>query len=295
MPSTNDAQILSRLVKRMQNREEDPLRPLVDAYLLARDASPERLRTVELPLVGRPRPPGRLSPSKVGGCQRAGVFSFIGVKGRRRLDPDSELVLERGNWIHHQWQALFRDMERVLGKQTFRVISIEGPATIDELYIAGHYDAIVKIHGVRWLIDIKSINSFGFNRVTMDDQPLPHHIEQLITYMKAKGIQRGLLWYDCKDNSQTHGFTVAFSPDEWAKVEEWCAEVVNYMERKRLPNRDHECQAGTFMYERCPYAGLCFGRKDHEDLRQLAYRRFPGVEAQWEAGHRTMEEHDAAE
>src|SRR4051812_24849656 len=194
-----DVGVLSQLIKHMSMEEQDPLTPLIDEYLIERDSSPTRLTHYNVPLVARGRPGGRLSPSSIGGCRRQAAFKFLGVDGTRKLDPESELIFDDGNWIHHKWQARFRDMEAVLGAKRFKVLGIEKGITIPDLYIAGSYDALIKINGKRYMIDFKSINSHGFGYVYREHKPKDAHIKQLITYCVAKNCKRGMLVYDCKD------------------------------------------------------------------------------------------------
>lgn len=282
-----EVSILNRIVKRMKKSEEDPLRPLLDAYFMRREASEARLDSVTLPIRSRPRPGGRLSPSALGGCQRAAVFQFVGIKGRKHIDPDSEAIFDDGNWRHHRWQTLFKDMEVVLGRQIFRLLEIEKSVSIPDLYVAGSLDATIWIKNYgRLVVDIKGINDAGYNRITINDEPLPKHVVQLITYEQARGVHRGMLLYENKNNQQVRTFLVHSTPEHWEEIRKWADFVIRSMERRRLPNKDVECQAGNFLFEKCPYSSLCYGQKDHEEIREIAYNKFPGVDVLWRRGHR---------
>src|SRR6202035_3917213 len=139
--------MLAKIIKTVRNKEIDPISPLIDDYLLRRDTAPLRLITYEVPLVQRKRPPGRLSPSGIGGCIRKSAFSFVGMPGKRQVNLDGELIMEQGTWIHHKWQAIFKDMELVLGSDRFRVIEIEGEVRIPKYFIAGSFDIHIYIQG----------------------------------------------------------------------------------------------------------------------------------------------------
>lgn len=282
-----DLQILGKLVKRMKNGEKDPLRPLIDAYYMRRERAPERLDEVTLQIRPRPRPGGRLSPSSLGGCQRAAVFQFTGTKGHKHIDPDSEAIFEDGIWRHHRWQSLFMDMERVLGRKTFRVIEIEKSVTIPDIYVAGSLDVTVYIKGYgRIVIDIKGINDAGFSRIVTTDAPLPKHVKQLITYEKARRVHKGLLLYENKNNQQLRNFLVHWDDEKWEAVQQWAEYVIDSLRRHKLPAKDLECQSGNFLYERCPFSHLCYGRLEHDELIELAYSTFVGVDRAWQRGHK---------
>lgn len=288
MPATKpDNKMLARLMRNLHEREVDPLRPLVDEYLLKRDRSPHRVTSHMISMRARPRPGGRISPSAIGGCERQAVFRFTGTKGRKLLDPDFELLCEQGNWTHHKWDVLFLDMEAVLGPDVFEVVSYEKDVRIPRLYVAGALDVHVRIYGVDYIIDIKSISTYGFRYINDMDEPRPDNVRQIVTYMKAKKINRGILWYENRDNQLTRGFVVDFSREEYREAIEWIESVLHYLERQRLPSKHPDCAAGMMRHSKCPWAKLCYGTKyDAEDLRAIAYKNFVSLDAAWKKGLR---------
>lgn len=284
--SRTDTAILAKLIRHVKADGEDPLTPLIDAYYIERKLSGrDRLAEYRLPLAERPRPPGRLSPSTIGGCQRQAVFRYTGVEGSYRTDPDVEAIFEDGNWRHHKLDALFYDMEKVLGRDRFRVVGIEKQVSIPNLYVAGTYDALVKIGGKLYLIDFKGINDYGFNWVFLNHRPRPEHVKQLITYCVARGIRRGVLLYENKNNNQRLVYVIRWTKEDWADVEKWINRVLMHLRRHTLPGRHPDCQKGTFLYEKCPFAQVCYGaNKDSpERIRRLAFRNFAGIDEAWEA------------
>lgn len=283
----NDVGILSELIKHMSMEEADPLSPLIDEYLIERETSPNRLREYRIPMIGRNRPGGRLSPSSIGGCKRQATLKFLGVEGQRKLDPDTEMIFDDGNWAHHKWQARFRDMEAVLGAKRFKVLGIERTVTIPELYIAGSFDALIKIAGKRWMIDFKTINSHGFGYVYREHKPKDAHVKQLITYCVAKGVKRGMLVYDNKDTPDYMVFTIEVRDADWMKVQRWCRKVLDSIKEQELPKKASDCNNGSFLFEHCPFSSFCFGKHadNEEKLRRLAFRNFEGIDEAWERGH----------
>lgn len=283
-----DNRIIGKVLDAMaaaEGEEGEPLSEAIELYLIKRPHAKRRVRRHVISMVDRPRPGGRLSPSAIGGCKRQAVLSFTGVDGQKKIDTDLELIFEDGNWRHHKWQALMLDMQRVLGRKHFRVVSFESRAVYEGLYIAGHLDVHVIIKGVHYIIDIKGINSFGFKRVCIQDRkPMPHHIDQLIAYMKAKKVRRGIILYDCKDNQDYRSFLFTFDKQVWREVVEWCDSVISSMENRRLPAKHHDCHNGQFKYGRCAYKHLCFGKLESHEVEAIAYKNFKGVEHAWEAG-----------
>jgi len=293
MPS--DGAILARLIKNMKRQGSDPLRPLLDEYLLKRDRMPVRHVVEAIDMAPPVRPPGRISPSGLGGCERQAVFIFVGAKGRKRIDPDQQLVFDDGTWRHHKWEATFQDMERVLGRDRFRVLAVEQRVEFPDLYVAGSLDVTVAIRlpNGRWrkyVIDIKGINDVGFGFVLRNDAPIAHHVQQLVAYEKAVGIPRGLLWYENKNNQLTKAFVVREHDALWESVESWCTSVVSHLRRKRLPPMHPECQRGTFTFERCPFTALCYGKRTTAQLTRYTFKNFADIDTAWQAGNEHAKE-----
>lgn len=302
MPSTADTRILANIVRHIQDEEVDPLTPLIDEYLLKRNLPKyrsKRLKEYSFDTEDRPRPGGRLSPSSLCGCERQAAFKFIGVEGVRRVDPNVELIFEDGHWRHHKWGYIFRDMEAVLGRRRFRVISIEEPIVIPSLYVAGSLDAVIaiKIDGKwrRYVVDFKGANSFAFERAYRDRAPDPTYKKQILAYLKGRKIKKGILLYDSKNTSEPNVFVVPMTAGAWAEVKLWCKRIIEQLEGQKLPPMHPECQNGNFLYGKCPFKGICYGKLSDRQIRREVYVDFPGVDAMWERGHREIEEHSGYE
>lgn len=294
-----DGKILDRLIKNMKKREQDPLGPLLDAYYMERDTAENRLEEYIITMRPRPRPGGRFSPSSIGGCQRQAVFKFARMPGQRRVDPDRQRIFDQGDWIHHKWQATWLDMEQVLGRDRFKVISNEGKVLIPELYIAGNSDSVLRLRNEqdrrkKFVLDIKSINDRGFQYVCRNDEPIPEHVEQLTTY--GEGLRRagmsityGVLFYENKDTQAIQVFVVQFEHVIWAEVQEWVEACIDFINHEKLPPMSDECDHGTLLYERCPYARWCYGDVQKVHVRRRLYRDFEGIDEEWEKGLRDAE------
>lgn len=283
-----NSKILARLVRRMNERPHDPLGPLIDEYYLKRKRSQRRLRRYVIDMKERPRPRGRLSPSAIGGCERRAALTFLGVPGRAHVDPDREAVFEAGTWIHHKRQAMFLDMEQVLGRQTFHVHSTEATIKIPSLYIAGTLDNEVLINGVRWIIDIKSINDYGYHHVTATDEPSIEYLWQIHVYMKARRVRRGMLDFENKNNQHSRRFVIQYDPAQWVEIRQWCRSVLRQIHRRELPAMHAECTLGSVLADQCAFSYLCYGRKSQRQLRTLAYQNFTSLQHLWEQGWRDL-------
>lgn len=288
MTKPPEVRVLDSLIKHMARVEADPLTPLIDRYYMERHRSARRLRKFNVDMLDRPRPAGRLSPSKICGCERQAAFVFVGMPGRGIKDPEQEAVFEDGKWRHLKWDAIFLDMQLVLGSKKFAVVSIEEYVEVPKLFIAGHLDAVIKINGEKWVVDFKGINSWGFERVFREHEPHEAHVLQLICYMRARRIPRGMILYDHKDKNLTKIFAVRFTQAQWSEVNEWCERVLRKLVKEDLPPMSLDCQSGNFLFEKCPFSYVCYGRKSHEQIRRRMYRDFDSIEGMWERGREAI-------
>lgn len=287
--------ILKDMVKRLKEAEDEPLLPLVEEYVIARRTAKRRLGSHVIDMTPRPRPPGRLSPSSLCGCPRAAAFRFAGVPGRDKTDWQLELIFENGDWFHHKWQALFLDMEIVLGRDRFRVVGFEVDMQIPELYVSGSLDVHIQIWNAKkkkWLdiiVDIKSINSYGFAKVMEVGAALPPHERQVVAYAKGRGVKRGLLFYENKNDNKLLAFLFKVSPAVVHEIEDWCEGVIYHLERETVPPEDPDCSGGTYLYDKCPYSKYCHGKMSDEKVIQITYkskkRPWPGLKKAWKRGN----------
>lgn len=295
-----DVGILHSLIRNAKAKENDPLTPLIDEYLLKRDLPKYRKKRVpllQIPVVDRARPMGRLSPSSMCGCKREAIFRFAGVKGsRRRINPDMELIFEDGKWRHHKWQWMFKDMEAVLGNHRFRMIEAEGRCVYPQMYIAGHLDALIAIkidtEWVEYVVDFKGANNWAFETVFRKGEPIDKHIYQLSTYCMMRKVDRGILLYDNKNDQRYKVFPVTFTADNYQKIKEWASEVIESMHDEELPPIDPDCKGGTFLYERCRYTPLCYGSMSDAELTNHAYDGYTTPVQLWRKGMRIERKSD---
>jgi hypothetical protein len=278
---TSEMSIMNKLIKNARIKN-DPLTPLIDEYFIKREKSKNRCRFFHPDLLPRARPPGRLSPSSICGCPRAAVLKFTGeIKQSSGIDPELEAVFDDGNWRHSRLAWQFYDMQEVLGKNIFEVISVEEHVQYAKFYIDGHLDIVIKIRGVSYVLDFKGINSRGFEEIFKEDKPRDSHILQLITYEKMRKVRRGFLYYENKDDQRTKIFAVDWSPLAWVQVEVWVAEVLEALKLEQLPPADPECKGGRYHFYKCPYAKTCFGSMTAAEIERSTFKNFIGIKEKW--------------
>lgn len=290
---TEESSFLANLIKHQKNADRDPLSPLIDDYLLQRELPKNRSKRITeyiVPLRESLRPPGRFSPSSIGGCMRRAAFVFVGMSGQRRIDPDLEMIFEDGKWRHHRYQAMFLDMQSVLGRKAFKVHSIEETVAIPSLHVSGSLDALVEIEKQKIVVDFKGANEWSWKYIHDNQRPKEEHRWQLMTYMRARKIKRGVLLYENKGSQERQCFYFDFSGDDWAEIKEWVVEVTLFMDRRDLPPRHADCSNGLYMGGKCPFRKHCWGDATDDEVTELAYVDFVSMKDSWSKGLKIIEE-----
>lgn len=250
---------LNQMLK-ASKRPSDPLSGLIDQYFLTRTEQ----APVVVPSTPHVRAGGRFTPSSCGDpdkCMRASVFAYMQVPKTYRRDAEQELIFLTGDYAHMMWFNLFTHMEQVLGSDVFQVVGIEQLTARRSLYLAGWYDIHVRINGVDYLVDFKTINSRGFAHLLNTRAPNRGNVGQLVRYLHCKKIQRGILMYLNKDTCQWKIFTIKASAHKevWSYTVQWIRKAIRYMERQKLPPMHEDCTKGSRMAKGCGWAHLCYG------------------------------------
>lgn len=277
--------LIARLLK---DNRTDPLASLVAEYLMLRDRAPQRLEKYEISLVENDyRPPGRISPSSIGGCKRRAVLAFVGYPGKKIIDADLARTFQRGNWIHHEWYATFLDMQIVLGDDRFTVVAIEKPIKIPRLFIRGRYDTWVRIEGKDLLVDVKSQHPNSYTMRFWEGADT-HHAEQVHPYMRAIRVDESVILYDDKSSPKFKAMPVSFNETIWQKLVMWSGRVVRAVDRQVIPNKHPECTKGSFMANGCAFSSVCYGGLSTDEIAEKAYggkrEQIQGAQAWWDLG-----------
>jgi CRISPR/Cas system-associated exonuclease Cas4 (RecB family) len=190
------------------------------------------------------------------------------------LDPKVLSIFENGHSFHNR-------MEHLFGKAGI-LIAPELPIKNAEMNISGRTDAVVRnpnkglykdTHLITLLdfdnniifegpnnevalVELKSINNKGFNKVNNDNHPKEEHIQQLQLYMFLSGIRQGVVFYENKDTQATAEFWIEY--DE-KLVEKLIAKIKNintHVAAKTLPER--EGTRSSYKCNYCDFKDICW-------------------------------------
>lgn len=149
-------------------KEEGVLKEL-DKYLLTAEESNDRAINVN-------------SPSQIGKCLRARVYSRIHPLQRGKVEPRTQRIFDNGTHVHLRLQEYLLKAGILLMDEV--------PVINEEYNIQGHTDGLVKVRGKVAVLEIKSMNSFQFNKLM---EAKPEHLLQALTYLFCLEERRKLI------------------------------------------------------------------------------------------------------
>ena len=134
-----------------------------------------------------------------GKCPRNIFFKFKNLP-REKMEPRVLRIFEYGEFLHRN---IFNILYRLkIGVTT----EVKIPS---QEIISGRADAILCVGGENYVLDIKSINSWQFKKLT---EPKPENVNQIQLYLHYFEIKKGLLLYIDKDQQEMREFVVNYDP-----------------------------------------------------------------------------------
>ena len=138
--------------------------------------------------------------SDAGKCARAVFFKFKNVP-REKLDARILRIFDHGEYLHRNiFSILYR----------LRIgVTTEIPIPAQEI-VSGRADAILSVNNENYVLDIKSMNSMIFKKLTA---PKEENLYQLQLYLHFFKIKKGILLYIDKDQQELKEFIVEYDPE----------------------------------------------------------------------------------
>ena len=190
-------------------------------------------------------------PSQIGGCLRSMMYDELhapsdGVQsGEDRLK--SHLIFEVGTYFH----VLFQNLCERAGVLLKREIAIQDKVN----RILGHADGAVRIAGITYLLEIKTISGRSFPTLT---EVKAAHKQQIHAYMKSLGYKAAIVVYYSKDTSELKEYCVPYSESYFQKQVALRLDMFfSYKRKKKLPPKEGESPY-TMPCSYCSFRRLCF-------------------------------------
>lgn len=196
-------------------------------------------------------------------CYREQVLSLIYKQNQGEQLPVKALqIFEAGESIHVKWQTLF---EKCSGKLSgFKLIKNEARSYSEKYHLLFTPDAIVEIDNVKYIVEIKSMNTFAFKHAIESKNPHPSGQKQCNLYMHLTGIRHGLLLLEDKNTQDFELFPIEYDREAVLPYIDRLI-TVNIMYEDLLKNKvvpQRKCKnSACKRAESCMMRDACFGIK----------------------------------
>ncbi len=201
----------------------------------------------------QPRGRGVFHPSSIlSDCERRLYFEFIGEEPSnyvaRKIEPSLQRIFDVGTWWHTYIQSILYE-EGVL-------IASEVPIVSRRRKLGGRADGVLRITVGKLLLEIKSINTFQFGKVTF--APLQKHEVQAGIYARHLGIEKICYLYINKDTGAIKEHIKPILKSQVDAAYDKMNFVLESVKTKDIPKRT-VCKSFTDPEaKKCEYCDLCF-------------------------------------
>jgi hypothetical protein len=235
-------------------------------------------------------------------CERASYYRMTGVE-KSNKDPYGPLNLRRlnvfteGHSIHDKWQkwmqsagvlygrfvckdckySMFGQSDNLecpeCGGSVFRYA--EMPVVDEALMVLGHADGVVRVQGVEYVVEIKSV---GVGTIKWEapalyepyandldglwkaiKRPLASHLRQVMLYMHFLNIDLGIVIYEWKPTQEVKEFAVKYMPEVIDPIIEKAERLQQALMSGNLPERPEQATGrGCSMCSMCEYKKECW-------------------------------------
>ena len=198
----------------------------------------------------KPKQIGRYYPSEIGNCLRKLWYSY---KYPQKIEPDLLKIFEAGNIIHGFVVEVLKSEKN----KEVQLLQSEIPFKIEmeDYMISGRVDDLVIVNsdGKKMLIEVKStknIDSIG--------EPQHNHAMQLMFYMTALEIHKGLVLYVDKNNLKSKIFQIPFDQIKSAEIVDRFSFLHKHLKKDELPvDEAKKVSDMNWMCRYCEYRIKC--------------------------------------
>ncbi len=183
--------------------------------------------------------------SQAGKCPRQVFFKFKNAP-KKELEANILRLFDHGDHMH---QLI---MKPLLSTRDIHVVASEVDIPPQEL-VRGRADAIVSDGKDLYVLDIKSMNSMMFQKMT---EPKEDNVDQLQFYLHYFRIPKGILLYVDKDKLQLKEFIVEYDKNKTKEMIEGLRKLKSQIESDVVPPRIPEYPA-KWPCGYCEYRAVC--------------------------------------
>ncbi|MBI2629870.1 Dna2/Cas4 domain-containing protein [Candidatus Pacearchaeota archaeon] len=195
---------------------------------------------------------GRYYPSEAGSCLRKTWFSY---KNPKPNDVKLTRIFEAGNMLHEFISEVIKSEKN----KEVELLRSELPIEIKtkDFIISGRIDNLVlvkiceKSECKQVLVEVKSTKF-------LPKEKKPEHKMQLQLYMRAIGVNDGIILYIQKDNLETRSFEIKHNKKVSDKIIERFQVLHQFLTENKLPEAEAKLDSEkNWMCDYCSYAEEC--------------------------------------
>lgn len=183
-------------------------------------------------------------------CPRQQVLSFM-FKGEEPHIPIGLRRIFKNGWsVHQKWQQLFEESGIAVA------VEQRGHSVNWDLLFTP--DAIVMIGKRKYVVEIKSVNTYQFKKMTSH----PQAEKQLQLYMHQTSIPHGFVLCEDKNNQEIKVFVYEYDAEKARPFVERMLSVKEYLKVYLDTGKLPKCKCDSEndkLAQRCAYRKACFG------------------------------------
>ena len=176
------------------------------------------------------------------------LYFFMRGEKAEEIDARTQRIFDNGNDMHERFYRYFSGANILVEKE--KVVKKNKPP------ISGRLDAIIKLLDNNFIVDLKSINTNGFNQIKKNKQGKQEHVVQLQIYMDIENCNNGILLYEDKNGQEIFPVYYKFNREIVDKIYDKLFSVLNYLKIGKTPDRCFGCsEINPFNF--CSYKIIC--------------------------------------
>lgn len=189
--------------------------------------------------------PGRYYPSHIGYCLRRQFYTYL--EGEEPT-PEQLAILATGRGVHRIVVDSLRESGRVKIERVEERVSMR---ITDEAELAGRVDILVaEVDGGRVIVEVKSTSK-------IPSSPHPHHLMQIQVYLRATGLERGVLVYWDKRRGAIKAFNVDRDDDVFKRVVDRVVKLHDNIKRGEPPPKEAFLEGRFWECDSCAHRFKC--------------------------------------
>ena len=154
-------------------------------------------------------------------------------------------IFHQGEHVHLRLMSILYSLGLVTASE------VKIPET--ELF-RGRADGILKLDGENYVIELKSISSYGFEKTT---EPKPEHMKQIQIYMHYFNIPKGIILMENKGNQEIKEFIVEKDSSLIQKIHTDFAKLKEMVSQGQIPPIPDISQWEYNICDYCNYKEHC--------------------------------------